>query len=73
MTWVAQVTTEKQREAFKKELAQAEDWLYEDGAAQSGPVFRYATFNSFVVTPVATSTPVDAEHEFIQICNILNS
>ncbi|CAL5229767.1 g13152 [Coccomyxa viridis] len=35
-----EVTTEKQREAFKKELAQAEDWLYEDGAAQSGPVFR---------------------------------
>ena len=39
---MAQVTTEKQREAFRKELAVAEDWLYEDGAAQSGPVFRCA-------------------------------
>ena len=42
---MTQVTTEKQREAFKKELVQAEDWLYEDGAAQSGPVFRYAILN----------------------------
>ncbi len=45
----AQVTTEKQREAFMKELAQAEDWLYEDGAAQSGPVFRYATLTPSIV------------------------
>ena len=43
LTHAAQVTTEKQREAFKKELAQAEDWLYEDGEAQAAPVFKYAT------------------------------
>ena len=37
---LAQVTTEKQREAFQKELAQAEDWLYEDGEAQPAAVFK---------------------------------
>ena len=56
MAWVAQVTTEKQREAFRKELAQAEDWLYEDGAAQSAPVFRYAT-----VTHPHACHPVDID------------
>lgn len=39
-----QVTTEKQREAFKEELAQTEDWLYEDGEAQSAAVFKYAAW-----------------------------
>ena len=46
------MTTEKQREAFKKELAQAEDWLYEDGEAQTGPVFRYAMPHALTGMPV---------------------
>ena len=34
------MTTEKQRESFKKELAQTEDWLYEDGEAETDAVFK---------------------------------
>ena len=40
MSCLAQVTTEKQRDSFRKELAQAEDWLYEDGEAQPAAVFK---------------------------------
>ncbi|EIE21504.1 HSP70-domain-containing protein [Coccomyxa subellipsoidea C-169] len=37
---IEQVTTEKQREAFRKALMEVEDWLYTDGEAEKAPVFR---------------------------------
>lgn len=36
------MTTEKQREAFRKALMEVEDWLYTDGEADKAPVFRCA-------------------------------
>lgn len=41
-----QVTTEKQREAFRKALMEVEDWLYTDGEAEKAPVFRCACMRS---------------------------
>ena len=45
-----------EKEKLLVALQQAEDWLYEDGAAQSAPVFRYAT-----VTHPHACHPVDID------------
>lgn len=48
-----QVTTEKQREAFRKALMEVEDWLYTDGEAEKAPVFRWAACCLSHTLPVA--------------------
>ena len=45
------MTSEKQRETFRKELAQTEDWLYEDGASQTAPIFMCVPLSQ---TPIAS-------------------
>ncbi len=54
-----QVTTEEQREAFKNELVQTEDWLYEDGEAQTVAVFKYVVWHlTHQSACIATADPV---------------
>ena len=37
---VQAVTTDKQRQTFKKELSKVEDWLYDQGEHEQASVFR---------------------------------
>lgn len=39
---VEAVTTDKQRQSFRKELSKVEDWLYDQGEHEQAPVFRFA-------------------------------
>ncbi len=38
---VEAVTTDKQRQSFRKELSKVEDWLYDQGEHEQAPVFRF--------------------------------